>query len=171
MKKIFLISMSLLLVSCTSVETRKETIINDQWKKLNYQAVSLFNRGHYAAAIKVAKKALSIATRTFGPNHPDVALSMHNLAMPYQVIGKYAEAESLHKRALVIWEKAHGEDHPDVAYSLSALAQLYESRGNYVEAEPLHKRALAIRKKVFGDNYPSLAMSMKRYNQKLCLKN
>lgn len=160
MKKIFLISMTLLLVSCTSVETRKETTLNDQWKKLNNQAVSLFNQGHYAAAIKVAKKALSIAARTFGPNHPDVALSMHNLAMPYQVIGKYAEAESLHKRALVIWEKAHGEDHPDVAYSLSALAQLYESRGNYVEAEPLHKRALAIRKKVLGDNHPSLALSM-----------
>jgi hypothetical protein len=53
-------------------------------------------------------------------SHPDIALSLNNLANLYQARGRYAEAEPLHKRALAISEKALGGEHPNVAL-LSAV--------------------------------------------------
>ena len=61
------------------------------------------------------KRALAISEKALGPEHPDVATSLNNLALLYQAQGRYAEAEPLHKRALAISEKALGPEHPDVA--------------------------------------------------------
>ncbi|MBT1570101.1 tetratricopeptide repeat protein, partial [Klebsiella pneumoniae] len=64
-----------------------------------------------------------------GPDHPDVATSLNNLAELYRSQGQYAQAEPLFKRSLAIWERALGPDHPDVATSLNNLAELYRSQG------------------------------------------
>jgi len=45
---------------------------------------------------------------TQGPEHPDTAQSLSNLALLYRFQGKYAEAEALYKRSLEIYEKAVG---------------------------------------------------------------
>jgi CHAT domain-containing protein len=79
-----------------------------------------------------------------GPDHPNVALSLSNLASLYQDQSRYAEAETLAKRALAIREKVLGPDHPDVAFGLHNLATLYWVQGRYTEAEPLLDRAIAI---------------------------
>jgi hypothetical protein len=39
------------------------------------------------------------------PGHPDVAVSLNNLASLYSIQGRYAEAEPLNKRALAIRER------------------------------------------------------------------
>ena len=41
-----------------------------------------------------------------GPEHPDVARSLNNLAGLYRAQGQYAKAEPLYQRALGIREKA-----------------------------------------------------------------
>ena len=46
-----------------------------------------------------------------GPEHPDTAQSLDNIAKLYQE-GKYAKAELLQHRALVIREKVLGPKHP-----------------------------------------------------------
>jgi tetratricopeptide (TPR) repeat protein len=53
-----------------------------------------------------------------GPEHPDTALSLNNLAALYHATGAYAKAEPLFERALAIREKAPGRQHPDTALSL-----------------------------------------------------
>ena len=65
---------------------------------------------------------LAIREKALGPDHPDVAKSLNNLAVLYDNEGRYAEAEPLYKRALAIREKALGPDHPDVAISLNNLS-------------------------------------------------
>jgi tetratricopeptide (TPR) repeat protein len=77
-----------------------------RWEELNARVQDLYALGKYAEATSVAQEALRVAEATFGPEHPDVATSLNNLAMLYQDQGKYAEAESLYQRALRIWEKA-----------------------------------------------------------------
>ena len=47
-----------------------------------------------------------------GPDHPDTASSLNNLALLYQDQGKYAEAEPLYQRALAICEQQLGASHP-----------------------------------------------------------
>ena len=46
-----------------------------------------------------------------GPEHPDVAQSLNNLAVLYHNRGEYAEAEPLYQRSLAVWQKALGPEH------------------------------------------------------------
>ena len=72
------------------------------------------DQGRYAEAEPLYKRALAIGEKALGPDHPDVAQSLNNLASCTTHQGRYAEAEPLYKRALAIREKALGPDHPDV---------------------------------------------------------
>jgi tetratricopeptide (TPR) repeat protein len=90
------------------------------------------------------KRALEINEKAYGPDHPDVALSLNNLALLYNTQGRYAEAEPMYKRALEIKEKAYGPDHPDVATTVHNLAFLRYSQGEYGESEKLANRATKI---------------------------
>ncbi len=86
-------------------------------------------QGQYAEAEPLYKRSLAIQEKALGPDHPDVATTLNNLAEIYRNQGRYAEAEPLHKRSLEISEKAFGPDHPDVATSLNNLAELYRNQG------------------------------------------
>ena len=48
------------------------------------------------------KRALAILEKARGPNHPNVASSLNNLALLYQAQGRYADAEPLLKRSFAI---------------------------------------------------------------------
>jgi tetratricopeptide (TPR) repeat protein len=76
-------------------------------------------------------------------DHPDVALSLNNLALLYQNEGRYADAEPLFKRLLAIRENALGRDHPDVAVSMNNLASLYQNEDRYADALPLVQGVIA----------------------------
>lgn len=127
---------------------------------LNSQVVELFKAGKYPEAIKIAKRLLDITDKKFGPDHPNVATALNNLALIYQSQGQYAEAEPLYKRSLTIDERALGADHPSVAIALNNLAALYKSQGRYTEAEPLLKRSLSICEKVLGPDHSDVATAV-----------
>ena len=132
----------------------------DDLKTLNQRLVRLYQAGKYAEATKIAKRALALAQRQFGPSHAEVAVALNNLAELYLAEGHYGEAEPLYKRALAIAEKALGPDHPHVGTCLDNLAELYRDEGRYAEAEPLYKRALAIAEKAFGPDHPDVGTDL-----------
>ncbi len=105
-------------------------------------------------------RVLKINEETLGPEHPETAASLNNLAQQYFNQGRYDEAEVLFKRALAIREKALGLEHPDTSVSLSNLAMLYRVQGRYGEAELLNKRSLAISEKALGAEHPDTAISL-----------
>ncbi len=127
---------------------------------LNQQVVQLNGQGRYAQAIPLAEKVLAICEKALGPEHPDVATSLNNLAGLYETLGDYAQAEPLLRRSLAIYEKALGPEHPSVALSLNNLAHLYQALGDYAKAEPLLRRSLAINEKTLGLEHPSVALSL-----------
>src|SRR5215813_6497085 len=116
----------------------------DDLGALNQQVVRLYQAGKYVEATVVAKRALALSERQFGPDHLNVATSLAWLAFLYRDQGRLAEAEPLIKRALAIHEKALGPEHPDVGTDLNNLAWVYQAQGRLTEAEPLYQRALAI---------------------------
>ena len=67
---------------------------------------------------------MAIREKALGPEHPDTAISLNNLAELYGTTGDYAKAEPLYRRALGIWEKALGPEHPYTARNLENLAFL-----------------------------------------------
>ena len=61
------------------------------------------------------RRALAIDEASFGPDHPDVASDLNNLAQLLQDTNRLAEAEPLMRRALAIDEASFGPEHPNVA--------------------------------------------------------
>lgn len=108
----------------------------------------LANHGKLAGAVsEFERAAVAIGGQGLGPEHPDVATSLNNLALLYYSQGRYAEAEPLFQRALAIWTRALGPEHPDVATSLEHYAILLRETNRGVEAARLAARAKAIREK------------------------
>ncbi len=106
---------------------------------------TLYQQGRYSEAEPYAKEALRLGTEEFGPNDPNTAALLDNLALLYQAQSRYAEAEPLYQRSLAIREKALGPAHPDVAGSLENYAALLRQTARADEAERMEVRAKAIR--------------------------
>jgi tetratricopeptide (TPR) repeat protein len=66
--------------------------------------------------------------RLLGTEHPDVALSLNNLANLYDSQGRYAEAEPLYVQALEIAQRQLGANHPDTITFRENLQALREQR-------------------------------------------
>ncbi len=142
----------LLLAICSSLNGKDK-----KWEALNQRFTTIFNQGDYDKAGVVAKKALALAQRKFGPEHVNTATSLNDLAEVYSKQARYEEAEPLYKRSLAIKEEALGPNHIAVAESINNLAQLYHAQGRYAEAEPLFRRSLEIVEKTFGPDHLNVA--------------
>ena len=68
---------------------------------------TLYQQGRYSEAEPYAKEALRLGREEFGPDHPNVAIVLGNLAEVYRAQSRYAEAEPLYRRSLAIGEKTH----------------------------------------------------------------
>jgi tetratricopeptide (TPR) repeat protein len=108
---------------------------------------------------------LAITEASYGPDHPQVATTLNNLAQLLQATNRLAEAEPLMKRALAITEASYGPDHPQVATTLNNLASLLKATNRLAEAEPLMKRALAILLAFSkqGHEHPHLQVAFRNY--------
>jgi tetratricopeptide (TPR) repeat protein len=96
---------------------------------LNRQVEQLYLAGKYVDATEIAKEALTLAERRFGPDRPAVAKALNNLATLYFVQGRDADAEPLFKCALAILKKALGPGHPEVAAARNYMSGLrFEQR-------------------------------------------
>jgi tetratricopeptide (TPR) repeat protein len=116
--------------------------------------------GKHAQREQLYRKALTQAETTLGPDHPDIADHLGNLALVFHRQGKYEEAEILYQRALPIREKALGAEHPKVATVLNNLALLYRDQGRNAEAQRLWERSLAIVEKTFGPQHPKTVLRL-----------
>ena len=67
------------------------------------------------------RRALAIDEQSLGPDHPNVAIRLNNLAQLLKATNRLAEAEPLMRRALAIDEQSLGPDHPNVAIETSTI--------------------------------------------------
>jgi CHAT domain-containing protein len=133
---------------------------NDELLVLRRQVMELTGAGRYSEALASSQRALSLAEKRLGTEHPTVAEWVNHIAYLNDMQGRYPEAERLYRRALAMREKALGANHPAVAATLNNLAGSYQEQGRYAEAEPLFRRALAIREKALGKNHGDFAQSL-----------
>jgi tetratricopeptide (TPR) repeat protein len=134
--------------------------IPDLTARLMNQVGLLFNaKSRYAEAEPLMRRALAI-TEAYGPDHPDVAIPVNNLAGLLYDTNRRTEAEPLYRRALQITESSYGSDHPRVAIALNNLAQLIEATNRREEAEPLFRRALSIDEASNGPDHPDVARDL-----------
>eukprot|EP00633_Aureoumbra_lagunensis_P002866 CAMPEP_0197302774 /NCGR_PEP_ID=MMETSP0890-20130614/51260_1 /TAXON_ID=44058 ORGANISM="Aureoumbra lagunensis, Strain CCMP1510" /NCGR_SAMPLE_ID=MMETSP0890 /ASSEMBLY_ACC=CAM_ASM_000533 /LENGTH=633 /DNA_ID=CAMNT_0042782465 /DNA_START=287 /DNA_END=2188 /DNA_ORIENTATION=+ len=136
----------------------------DEAKPLYERAIEIWEKvhgpNHPEVATGLNNLALEIGEKTLGPNHPDVAFSLNNLAELLKNQGKYDEAKPLYERSIKVREQKLGPNHPDVATPLSNLAELLKDQGKYDEAKQLYERALEISEKTYGPNHQDLATTL-----------
>jgi tetratricopeptide (TPR) repeat protein len=123
--------------------------------RLHERAVAVREHGQHAEAATCARYALASFEREYGPDHPDVANILNNLAGIYADQGYYTEAARLAQRSVTIMEQTTGS--PDLELlriqSLRTLAGVYRAQGGYAESESLYQRALASAEAAMGTDH------------------
>ncbi len=114
---------------------------------LNAAGYLLFLLADYRASEPLYQRSLKITEKVLGPNHPDVATVLNDLALLYDKQGKYEAAEPLYQRSLTIAEKALGPNHPNVATVLKNLSDVYKKMGRDDEARNYSERSKQIEQK------------------------
>jgi tetratricopeptide (TPR) repeat protein len=127
---------------------------------LNQVAGYLEARAQFQQAQSVVERALDIAEKALGPEHPETAGTLNNLGRLLQDQGDLAGARLQYGRALAIWEKTVGEDDPRTATTLNNIGMLLKDQGDLAGARPYLERALDINAKVLGPDHPGTAASL-----------
>ncbi|HLX59132.1 MAG TPA: tetratricopeptide repeat protein [Ktedonobacteraceae bacterium] len=142
---------------CAQLIEEQPFSFSEAARLLHMIGVYLIDRGQYPQAEPLLVRALALREQTLGPEHPDTATTLANLAWLYICQGNYQQAQRLVQPALAGIEHVLGNEHPAVASALHVLAIAYMYGGNYTQAEPLFQRALAIRE---GTSHPDVVESL-----------
>ena len=105
----------------------------------------------------LTERALAIREKVLGPEHPDTAVSLSNLALILEEQGDHARSRALKERVVAVREKVLGPEHPDMALSLNNLATLLQQQGDLAGARQHFERALVIWENVLGSEHPNTA--------------
>ena len=91
-------------------------------------------QGRTDEAERLYRRAVALKEKLLGADHPDVAMTLNNLAVLLKKREKYEEAAALYGRALAIFEAALGPDHPKVVTCRKNHAGLARKMGLPTEA-------------------------------------
>jgi tetratricopeptide (TPR) repeat protein len=129
---------ALLLGLCFTLPVQaQENLLRD----LFTQTFKHYDQGRFSEAIETAETALEVAEETFGAEHPNVGISLNNLAYLLGLQGQWTVSRLFYARALTILEKALGRNHERVGIVLRNMADCCRKLGKYREAERLEARA------------------------------
>jgi tetratricopeptide (TPR) repeat protein len=124
------------------------------WSNLLNRAGSYFyGRAAYSRAAQLLRDALAIREKVLGPEHPNMATSMSNLARLLTDTGHANEAEPLFLKAIAIGGKALGCNHSLTQRYASHYAHLLLETGRAAEALTVAQSALATHEAASGRNY------------------
>ncbi len=130
---------------------------------MNYNSMGLFCNKYLPEEIDFVltchTRALSIASKQWGIDNQNTAISYNNLGRSYKSKGNIEQCEKYYLKALEIREKVLGIEHPDTAVSYSNLGGLYKDKGNLEQSEKYYLKALEIHEKVLGIEHPNTAIS------------
>jgi len=111
----------------------------------------------YDESEPIYRRALAVFERAYGPEHCEVAATLHNLAAVLAARGHCQEAEEHYRRALAIKEKLLDAGSPDVALTRNNLGRLLTDVGRNGEAVPLLEAAVMILEKRLPPGHPHLS--------------
>ncbi|MCH9685727.1 MAG: tetratricopeptide repeat protein [Deltaproteobacteria bacterium] len=111
---------------------------------LNNVGSSLTDVGEYAEALTLLEEAVGIQEVSLPDNHPDVAMTMTNIARLYWIAKDTDAAAKASRRALAIFTALLGPDHPRVGDSHGNLGLVLLEQGREDEALAQFERAVEI---------------------------
>jgi tetratricopeptide (TPR) repeat protein len=119
---------------------------------------ALVRRGELTEGLSAFERALHISETTAGPDHPDVAAALNNIARVLQELGDLDGARANFERALRIYEAASDSERPNVAALSNNLARVLQSQGDLSGALVQFEQALRVSEVTFGREHPYTAI-------------
>jgi eukaryotic-like serine/threonine-protein kinase len=130
---------------------------------LNNLALTLDAQGKLDEAESLFREALALRKQLFGNEHPDVAVSLANLAVALgqqaemsgvsQSQRKLGEAEALCYESAKILRHKSPPDAAQLAGTLAELTSVLISEGKFTAAEPIAKECQAIREQTIPEDW------------------
>lgn len=101
-------------------------------------------------ALEAAERAIVLKEEALGPDAPEVADSLKNLATVLRLRAEPDRIQALLDRAIDIQERALGSESYKLIKTLNALGSHLNGQADYDGAEPIYLRALALSEKAYG---------------------
>ncbi|MBX2822389.1 MAG: tetratricopeptide repeat protein [Rhodothermaceae bacterium] len=95
-----------------------------------------------------------------GPDHPDTATSIHDLAILFEEHGLFDKAAPLQENLLSIYQNVHGKNSAEAAQALNDLGGIYLGLERYRDAQKACEEALRIRENTLGRDHLDTAESL-----------
>jgi tetratricopeptide (TPR) repeat protein len=129
---------------------------------LNMLGGSLHDRVRLSEARALLEQARQIGEAEFGPDHPHLAWTLHQLSAVLTDLGDIATASRHAERAVAIFEQRTGRHHPDLAGALTQLAFVRHQHGDLAAARDHLQRAKSIFEKTVGEQHFYVAWVLAR---------
>ena len=134
---------------------------DDLWSWLyNVTGAVFWRKAKYKKALEYYRKALAIDEKKLGPDHPDVATMLNNIAVVFEIQGEYDLALQSYRKVLAMFQQALGPEHPVVAVALNNMGLIFLRKAEYNKALNHLLKALAIDEKALGPDHPDLAYDL-----------
>ncbi len=118
--------------------------------QLNYLGMARFHGNKQEAALAPLEHALALREKAIGPDHPNVAQLLVDLATVQAALTKRDLAEASLRRALRIQDQFIGPDRAQTAATMMQLGSVLDAEVKHEEAETFYRGALKIREAVLG---------------------
>jgi tetratricopeptide (TPR) repeat protein len=119
---------------------------------------SYLKLGEPRRALKLLERALAIQEREYGPEHREVAMTLHNLGNAHGALGDPAMQKELLERVLAIEGREYGPEHRNLASTLHDLGIAHGRLGDPVKQKELMERALVIFEREYGPEHREVAI-------------
>ena len=117
---------------------------------------TFYNAGPWSQAQRdESAEAVKFKERVYGPDHPEVARTIHYYAFMLYRAGEWDEAEPLAWRALRIRER--GPPDLGLVRSMNVVANVLEDKAEYERAERMYLRMEALADSLAGPESPQVA--------------
>lgn len=127
---------------------------------LNQVGLYLTERAELDEAKSMYEQAIIVYEKTYGADHPQVAVSLSSLGNVLRQRGDLSGARANIERALKIAEAVDGPEHPNVAIRLNNLGMVLKDQGDLEGALTYFERALKIDEAKYGTNHPKVAIRL-----------
>ena len=106
-------------------------------------ASAYLDAGQLDHAEETARRALNVAVRAFGSEHPETLFPQATLAGVHFVRGDFARAEPVYRRVLHQAERMWGASAYEVSLAAGNLAMIYLAQNRYAQARVHFEKALS----------------------------
>lgn len=117
-------------------------------------------KGDLGVALRSFGEAMEMQLRALGPDHLEVAKTLHNIGVSHRHNKDLDKALEYYHRALRIFELNLGKEHLDTVRTLHNIGGVYRRQKEYNRAMSCFQDVLKVRRALLGDCHPSVAITL-----------